>query len=217
MSTNRSKDRSSLCSFMFVDGRRCRIPRRAGHPYLCAFHAVICSGGSSDPPARWPRAHLSPFRQLSVRMRSQLRPRTPLLRRRPRPRQTQNRLHPSLSRPNACKSCPSPKTNTSTPTTPIPGAKPSASPTNSPPSTRRLSPHRQLPNRNQIRPQPCSRDAIRRISRLGIESTLTTFRINTCEKPRGGGQCSSLGFGANARQGIAAGREEGVCSFAVEL
>jgi hypothetical protein len=39
MSTNRSKDRSSLCSFMFVDGRYCRIPRQAGHPYLCAFHA----------------------------------------------------------------------------------------------------------------------------------------------------------------------------------
>ena len=35
MSTNRS----SLCSFMFVDGRYCRIPRRDGHPYLCAFHA----------------------------------------------------------------------------------------------------------------------------------------------------------------------------------
>ena len=48
MSTNRSvgrsaathqNDRSSLCSFTFADGRRCRIPRRAGHPYLCAFHA----------------------------------------------------------------------------------------------------------------------------------------------------------------------------------
>ncbi len=41
MSTNRSKDRSSLCSFTFVDGRHCRIPRQTqtGHPYLCAFHA----------------------------------------------------------------------------------------------------------------------------------------------------------------------------------
>ncbi len=39
MSTNHSKDRSSLCSFTFVDGRQCRIPRQAGHPYLCAFHA----------------------------------------------------------------------------------------------------------------------------------------------------------------------------------
>jgi hypothetical protein len=39
MSTNRSKDRSSLCSFTFADGRHCRTPRRDGHPYLCAFHA----------------------------------------------------------------------------------------------------------------------------------------------------------------------------------
>jgi hypothetical protein len=39
MSTNRSNDRASLCSFTFVDGRRCRMPRRDGHPYLCAFHA----------------------------------------------------------------------------------------------------------------------------------------------------------------------------------
>jgi hypothetical protein len=39
MSTNRSKDRSSLCSFTFADGRRCRTPRQTGHPYLCAFHA----------------------------------------------------------------------------------------------------------------------------------------------------------------------------------
>src|SRR5260370_27024215 len=37
--SNRSKHRSSLCSFMFVDGRHCRIPRRVDHPYLCAFHA----------------------------------------------------------------------------------------------------------------------------------------------------------------------------------
>jgi hypothetical protein len=39
MSTNRSKDRSSLCSFTFADGRQCRTPRQVGHPYLCAFHA----------------------------------------------------------------------------------------------------------------------------------------------------------------------------------
>ena len=37
MST-RSKDRSSLCSFTFVDGRRCRMPRRED-PHLCPFHA----------------------------------------------------------------------------------------------------------------------------------------------------------------------------------
>jgi hypothetical protein len=28
-----------LCSFTFVDGHPCRIPRRHGHPYLCTFHA----------------------------------------------------------------------------------------------------------------------------------------------------------------------------------
>ncbi len=38
MSVNHSKDRSSLCSFTFADGRQCRTPR-AAHPYLCAFHA----------------------------------------------------------------------------------------------------------------------------------------------------------------------------------
>ena len=38
MSTNRSNVRASLCSFTFADGRQCRTPR-AGHPYLCAFHA----------------------------------------------------------------------------------------------------------------------------------------------------------------------------------
>jgi hypothetical protein len=38
MSTHRSNVRVSLCSFTFADGRHCRTPR-AGHPYLCAFHA----------------------------------------------------------------------------------------------------------------------------------------------------------------------------------
>lgn len=39
MSTLRWKDRASLCSFTFADGRRCRTPRQSGHPYLCCFHA----------------------------------------------------------------------------------------------------------------------------------------------------------------------------------
>jgi len=39
MSTNRSQDRASSCTFTFSDGRRCRAPRSDGHPYLCAFHA----------------------------------------------------------------------------------------------------------------------------------------------------------------------------------
>ena len=39
MSTNRSNDRASLCSFTFADGRQCRTPRRGSHSHLCAFHA----------------------------------------------------------------------------------------------------------------------------------------------------------------------------------
>src|SRR6266446_3364972 len=53
--SNRSKDRSSLCSFMFVDGRKCRIPRRVDHPYLCAFHArkeAQTLAGERAAPAR---------------------------------------------------------------------------------------------------------------------------------------------------------------------
>jgi hypothetical protein len=39
MSTDLSKERSSLCSFSFADGRRCRSPRCPAHPHLCGFHA----------------------------------------------------------------------------------------------------------------------------------------------------------------------------------
>jgi hypothetical protein len=39
MSTNRAKDRASLCSFSFTDGRRCLSPRRDSHSHLCVFHA----------------------------------------------------------------------------------------------------------------------------------------------------------------------------------
>jgi hypothetical protein len=39
MSTLRSEDRVSLCTFTFADGRRCRTPRHSGHPQLCYFHA----------------------------------------------------------------------------------------------------------------------------------------------------------------------------------
>lgn len=33
------KNRNSLCSFTFSDGRRCRTPRQSGDSTLCAFHA----------------------------------------------------------------------------------------------------------------------------------------------------------------------------------
>src|SRR4029077_10439604 len=39
MSTNCSNVRASLCAFTSADSRKCRMPRRDGHPYLCAFHA----------------------------------------------------------------------------------------------------------------------------------------------------------------------------------
>ncbi|GAC1684868.1 MAG: hypothetical protein PVS2B2_23850 [Candidatus Acidiferrum sp.] len=39
MSKNRSKDRSSLCSFTFADGHHCRTPRLSGPSHFCYFHA----------------------------------------------------------------------------------------------------------------------------------------------------------------------------------
>src|SRR5579863_6297735 len=33
------KDRVSLCSFTFSDGRRCRTPRISNHPHFCFYHA----------------------------------------------------------------------------------------------------------------------------------------------------------------------------------
>src|SRR5713101_7797766 len=39
MSTLSPKDRVSLCSFTFSDGRRCRTPRIGKHPRFCFYHA----------------------------------------------------------------------------------------------------------------------------------------------------------------------------------
>ncbi len=39
MSSLSSKDRVSLCSFTFSDGRRCRTPRINNHPHFCFYHA----------------------------------------------------------------------------------------------------------------------------------------------------------------------------------
>ena len=39
MSSLSKKDRVSLCSFTFSDGRRCRTPRAAKHPHFCFYHA----------------------------------------------------------------------------------------------------------------------------------------------------------------------------------
>src|SRR5713226_3351679 len=39
MASLSQKDRVSLCSFTFSDGRRCRTPRKPHHPHLCSDHA----------------------------------------------------------------------------------------------------------------------------------------------------------------------------------
>ncbi|HXR32692.1 MAG TPA: hypothetical protein VN830_03225 [Verrucomicrobiae bacterium] len=39
MPNKSSKDRASLCTFTFADGRRCKTPRQAGNPDFCTFHA----------------------------------------------------------------------------------------------------------------------------------------------------------------------------------
>jgi hypothetical protein len=39
MSSLKSKDRVSLCSFTFSDGRRCRTPRFRDNPRFCPYHA----------------------------------------------------------------------------------------------------------------------------------------------------------------------------------
>src|SRR6266852_964092 len=39
MSTLRSEDRVSLCTFTFSDGRRCLTPLHTGNPHLCYSHA----------------------------------------------------------------------------------------------------------------------------------------------------------------------------------
>ena len=39
MSSLSPKDRVSLCSFTYSDGRRCRTPRTGKHPRFCFYHA----------------------------------------------------------------------------------------------------------------------------------------------------------------------------------
>jgi len=39
MSSLKPKDRVSLCTFTFSDGRRCRTPRPRDNPHFCFYHA----------------------------------------------------------------------------------------------------------------------------------------------------------------------------------
>src|SRR6266851_8724134 len=76
----------------------------ARKPTSTTLRALCGKSFSSLTSASWRSRRqgyrLSPFRQLCVRLRSQLRTRTPLLPYRPRSSETQNRLHPRLSRPD---------------------------------------------------------------------------------------------------------------------
>ena len=152
MSTNRSKDRASLCSFTFADGRQCRMPRREGHPYLCAFHArkEAQSLAGQGPPrillifspvASYPLVTLvllwaaSFPRSLKVRSSPKPPPRSPTCPKR------------------WCKPFTSRKTNTSTPSAPTIGERPSASLTTRTRIASRLA-NRSLPSQPRLPLQP---------------------------------------------------------------
>src|SRR5258708_7704751 len=73
MSSLSAKDRASLCSFTFSDGRRCCTPRFANHPRFCPYHAqkeararaakkLAKALGSFSPGASPPVCDLSPAR-----------------------------------------------------------------------------------------------------------------------------------------------------------
>ena len=151
MSTNTSNDRSSLCAFTFSDSRQCRMPRRVGHPYLCAFHArKEAQALDGETAGRDIAYHLSGNylsacdltsalgRLFSAVAQGQLKPKTA---------STLAYLGQTLAQP-----CISPKANTSTPTAPTSGAKPFAPRLNSQPTTCRPTPIQQLQPPNPLQP-----------------------------------------------------------------
>src|SRR5207245_1515830 len=58
MSSLRPKDRVSLCTFSFSDGRRCRTPRPRDNPHFCFSHA---QNEAPPPPAQTPGKDLPSF------------------------------------------------------------------------------------------------------------------------------------------------------------
>jgi len=105
MSSLSKKDRVSLCSFTFSDGRRCRTPRIGNHPHFCFYHAQKEARRSRRRKTRQ-RPGLLLLRRLPLRLRSQHRPVTPHPRRCPRRCKTQNRPHRRLPGPNSPASHP---------------------------------------------------------------------------------------------------------------
>jgi len=98
------KDRVSLCSFTFSDGRRCRTPRTGNHPHFCGYHAQkeARAQAAETLGKTWPISS----QQLPLRLRSQHRPGTPHPRRRLRRCKTQNRPHRRLPDANSHASHP---------------------------------------------------------------------------------------------------------------
>src|SRR5260370_25872930 len=126
MSTNRSKDRSSLCSFMYVDRRHppvsCRAQRRIG----VRRRSGGLQTGQRDGGER-PWCPVSPAFRGGLLFANPELSKGPAFRRR-NPASALAYLGQIL-----VQILPPPSTNTSTPTTPIPCAKPYPSPTNRPP------------------------------------------------------------------------------------
>ncbi len=121
MSTNRSKDRSSLCSFMYVDCRHRPVSSRAQRRIRFRRRSGGLQTGQGDGRER-------PWCPVPPAFRGGLLFANP-------EGSEGSAFCPGTSAKPSSKSCPSPKTNASTPTTPIPGAKPSAPPMSSLPIT----------------------------------------------------------------------------------
>ena len=148
MSTNRSNDRSSLCSFTFVDGRHRPVSSRAQRRIRFRRRSGGLQTGQRDGRER-------PWCPVAPAFRG-----GPLF---ANPEHSQeSAFRRCISAKPSSKSCPSPSTNTSTPTAQIPGAKPFAPLTNSPPITCRPTANRRLLTRLQpLFPRPHPTRALR--------------------------------------------------------
>ena len=177
MSSLSAKDRVSLCSFTFSDGRRCRTPRSAGHPHLCSDHArkdsqaraadrlardlSYSSPANTSPPAisAPPSAALSSAYPAVTSSRAPPAP-SPIS---PKP----------LSKPSIW-----PRTSTSMPSTPTAGAGPSAIPSRATTTTSSRPP----PNLNN--------PPLHRLTRLNPR-LLRSGRLRGTRLPRSGRICGA--------------------------
>ena len=122
-----AKDRVSLCLFTFTDGRRCRTPRISSHPHFCFYHAQKESQSQATAKLAKDLAYFFSGDYLSANdLNTALGRLIPAVIRgeiKPRVARTVAYSSKLFSNPPAW-----PNTNTSTPSAPMPGAKPSAPP-----------------------------------------------------------------------------------------